>query len=131
LPDELQETIRACPGRLYNTYDDGGYLIWFVREKPVFMDSRQDPFPSEIVRDHILVEKSGNYDTLFGRYDIGCALTVQGTPLAARLARDGWRRESSAKGWALFSRPKENGRFAAFRAGRGKLRAGSAGIHAN
>ena len=34
-----------CPGRLYNRYDDGGYVIWFAKDKKVFIDSRQDPFP--------------------------------------------------------------------------------------
>ena len=27
--------VRACDGPLYNHYDQGGYLIWFVPEKPV------------------------------------------------------------------------------------------------
>ena len=41
--------VRACDGPLYNHYDQGGYLIWFVPEKPVFVDGRQDPYPLEHV----------------------------------------------------------------------------------
>ena len=37
---------RACDGPLYNHYDDGGTLIWFLPEKPVFIDGRQDPYRS-------------------------------------------------------------------------------------
>jgi hypothetical protein len=102
---ELRRAVTACPGRLYNRYDDGGYLIWFAREKKVFIDSRQDPFPEEMVRDHISLEESGSYETVFARYDIGCALTVQGSPLAASLRQRGWGATSGEGTWVLFQRP--------------------------
>ena len=43
--DDLRRALTDCPGRLYNRYDDGGYVIWFAKDKKVFIDSRQDPFP--------------------------------------------------------------------------------------
>jgi hypothetical protein len=103
--EELRRAVTDCPGQLYNKYDDGGYLIWFARDKKVFMDSRQDPFPQDIVRAHIQLEQSGDYAPVFTRFDIGCALTVEDSPLAAHLLRDGWRRLSGDGSWALFSRP--------------------------
>jgi hypothetical protein len=86
LPETIA-AIRSCPGRLYNRYDEGGYLIWFVRDRKVFIDSRQDPFPEPLVRAHIDLERSGEYQALFARYDIGCALSAAGTP---------WRTVSNA-----------------------------------
>lgn len=105
VPHDLRSGVMSCPGRLYNRYDDGGYLIWFVRDKKVFMDSRQDPFPEDMVRSHIRLEVTGDYKDVFARYDIGCALTVEGSPLAASLERDGWLKSSGEGVWAVFSRP--------------------------
>jgi predicted RNA binding protein YcfA (HicA-like mRNA interferase family) len=103
--DDLRRAVTGCPGRLYNRYDDGGYLIWFARDKKVFMDSRQDPYPEDIVHGHIQLESSGDYKAIFARYDIGCALTTSGSPLAAHLERDGWQRKSGAGSWVVFTRP--------------------------
>jgi hypothetical protein len=103
--EDLRRAVTDCPGRLYNRYDDGGYLIWFARDKKVFMDSRQDPYPEDIVHGHIQLETSGDYKEIFARYDIGCALTTTGSPLATHLERDGWLRQSGAGSWALFARP--------------------------
>ena len=36
--DGALAAARACEGPLYNHYDDGGVLIWFLPEKPVFID---------------------------------------------------------------------------------------------
>jgi hypothetical protein len=99
----LGRAVTNCPGRLYNRYDDGGYLIWFVRDKKVFMDSRQDPFPSDLVLRHVELERSGDYTELFATYDIDCALTAEGSPLAVRLERDGWHSIGEDR-WLLFNR---------------------------
>ena len=71
----------------------------------MFLDSRQDPFPAGLVRDHIRLEASGQYADLFAHYDIGCALTVQGSPLAASLQRDGWIATTGEGTWTVFRRP--------------------------
>jgi hypothetical protein len=113
LGDDLRRALTECPGRLYNRYDDGGYVIWFAKDKKVFIDSRQDPFPMELVRRHIEVERSGEFRSLFARYDIGCALTTHDSPLAIALAREGWR-ATSGEGWSVFARPA--GRVVAERA---------------
>ena len=97
--------VNGCPGRLYNRYDEGGYLIWFMKQRPVFMDSRQDPFPPELVIAHIDVERSGDYKALFNRYDIGCSLSVRGSPLAQSLRRDGWHESDAGAAWSVYQRP--------------------------
>ena len=104
VPAGLQRAVTECPGRLYNRYDEGGFLIWFVRGKKVFIDSRQDPFPADMVQSHIRLEMSGDYRDVFSKYDIGCALAVEGSPLAARLTRDGWQPSSTGSAWMVFSR---------------------------
>ncbi len=104
MPVETVAAVRACPGRLYNNYDDGGYLIWFVPERTVFLDSRQDPYPPALVDAHIRAELSGEYRALFDRYEIQCALTRTDSPLAARLTTDGWRATHTDATWQVFRR---------------------------
>lgn len=97
--------INSCPGRLYNRYDEGGYLIWFVRHRKVFMDSRQDPFPRDLVLGHIELERTGEYQDMFQRFDIACALSPGGSPLAKALERDGWTSTSAGGSWKVYRRP--------------------------
>lgn len=103
LPDGMTDAIASCEGPLYNRYDEGGYLIWFLKGRPVFMDSRQDPFPVEMVRDQLRLEATGDYHPTFQRYGIRCALTPEGSVLARRLAADGWQERTAGPGWRVFA----------------------------
>ncbi len=105
LPTGVIAAIDECPGPLYNRYDDGGALVWFMKHRKVFIDSRQDPFPMDLVFEHIEVERTGEYRRLFDRYDIECALTHQGLPLASRLQRDGWTEHRAGGSWTVYRRP--------------------------
>jgi hypothetical protein len=105
LPDALIAAINACPGRLYTRYDEGGYLIWFVPDRKVFVDNRQDPFPTELVLEHIKAEQSGDYRALFDRYDISCSLNPPGSVLAGRLLEDGWREVGGTRQWKVYRKP--------------------------
>ncbi|HKT79061.1 MAG TPA: hypothetical protein VJP86_02490 [Vicinamibacterales bacterium] len=91
LSSDAIAALRSCPGPLYNTYDDGGYVIWFAPEVRVFIDSRQDPYPADLVREHIAVEDSGNYQALFTRFGIRCALGATDSRVMQQLREDGWR----------------------------------------
>ena len=83
--------VRACDGPLYNHYDQGGYLIWFVPEKPVFVDGRQDPYPLEHVLAAVDVEREkAPYRPLFDRWGIRCVFLPVESPTVAALNRDGW-----------------------------------------
>lgn len=52
-----------------------------MKHRKVFIDSRQDPFPIDLVIEHIEVERTGEYRRMFDRYGIECALTHQGCRL--------------------------------------------------
>jgi hypothetical protein len=54
---------------------------------------------------HIAAERSGDYRQLFANHRIGCALVQPGSPIAARLAADGWTRSYADGRWQLFSQP--------------------------
>jgi hypothetical protein len=103
LPAGAVDAVRACDGRVYNTFDDGAYLLWFAPEVPVFIDSRVDPFPDELLRRHIRDEASGNYQPTFAQYGITCALVPQVSATAHALQRDGWRVAYADDRWVVFS----------------------------
>ena len=88
---EMSEALQACPGPLYNRYDEGGELLWFAPSKKVFMDGRQDPFPTALVLEHIRIETEGaDYRPAFARHDIKCAYLPTISPTASALTRAGW-----------------------------------------
>ena len=93
LSDGAIAAVRACPGTLYNTYTLGGPVLWFIPERLVFVDSRNDPYPLDLLYDAVRVEQSGSYADLFARYHVNCAIVGRRVPLATTLA--------AAPDWAL------------------------------
>ena len=82
--------IADCEGPLYNSYDDGGYVVWFLPERKVFLDSRQDPYPVELIQQDLRAQFEGRYREMFEQHGIRCAFVRSGVPLDRRLQADGW-----------------------------------------
>ena len=99
------EAVRACPGPLYNRYNEGGYLIWLAPGTPVFIDSRQDPYPPELVLDALRIEDAGETQPMFARHGIRCAFLPRESPTFPRLREDGWRVSFSDDQWAVLTAP--------------------------
>jgi hypothetical protein len=98
--------VRACDGPLYNHYDEGGYLLWFVPEKRDFVDGRQDPWPIEHVLASLDVERGrAPYRPLFDRWGIRCVFLAVGSPTVAALDRDGWISRYRDAKYAVLSAP--------------------------
>jgi hypothetical protein len=97
--------IRECPGALYNTYDTGGPIIWFVPSQPVFDDSRQDPFPVALVQAGRRVETTGDYRALFAQWHINCAAVPPTAAVVSRLQGDGWITRARDAHWIVLARP--------------------------
>jgi hypothetical protein len=103
---DASAAIDGCRGPLYNTYFDGGAIIYFAPHQPVLLDSRQDPFPIELVQAQHEAEMSGDYHGLFDRYGIACAALTPQSPLRPRLERDGWIRRFEDRQWVVLERPQ-------------------------
>jgi hypothetical protein len=101
LPVGAISAVERCPEKLYNRYDDGGFLLWFVPSKHVFIDSRQDPYPLEFLQEHRRNENSGDYAGTFARYGIHCALLPSTSPVARSLQRDRWRSDYEDSRWVV------------------------------
>jgi len=97
--------VRACPGPLYNRYDDGGFLIWFAPEQRVFVDSRQDPYPAEFVYEAVLNDSHATPEALLERYGIRCVFLPRASESVPRLEREGWRAKLTDEKWAVLTRP--------------------------
>ena len=97
--------IAACPGPLYNGYNDGGTLIWFVRDKPVFIDGRHDPYPPELVVEDREVERGADFRPLFSRTGVRCAVLSANALLAGRLKDAGWRQRYGDRLWIVLEAP--------------------------
>jgi hypothetical protein len=87
----LATALRACPGPLYNDYNSGAPLVWWVPQVKVFVDNRQDPYPAEVI-EAALDHEAASYRRTFATWHIRCALTIAGTPLSDAVRDDGWRR---------------------------------------
>jgi hypothetical protein len=101
LPGAVIAEVEACGDRVYNTYPDGGPLIWFAPRTRVFIDSRQDPYPIAFVQEYIRLEQTGDYRRVFERYGIRCAMLPETSATAARLKADGWRTRVAREGWLV------------------------------
>ena len=104
LTDGAADAIRACPGRLYNEYADGGPIIWFVPGRKVFLDSRQDQFPAGLIAEATAVELGAEPWPLFERYSIACAAVHPSSPVARTLEAAGWDTRYSDEGWRVLAR---------------------------
>lgn len=99
------QALRACPGPLYNQYDEGGFLIWFAPEKPVFIDGRWDPYPPWFVQQDFAIETGAPYRPVFDRYGIRCAFLPAVSQMSARLRADGWRPRFLDDTWSVLAAP--------------------------
>lgn len=104
LPRASLAALDACPGNLYNRYDEGGYLIWFAPDRKVFLDGRQDPYSPALVAAQVHVETTGDFAPLFQRYGVRCAYTPATSIVAARLRDNGWRALYADKQWAVLAK---------------------------
>ncbi len=107
MPASVVAAVNRCPGPLYNTYNQGGYLIWLNPGVPVFVDSRNDPYPREFLAQHVATEASGDYASTFQRYGIACAALPPGSPTASALRRDRWRAVAEDPEWMVLYPPTE------------------------
>jgi hypothetical protein len=83
----VAEAVRSeqCAGHLWNEYDTGSYMIWFLPDVPVSVDSRFDLYPRWVtdasgVTVNPLEKKSPTelINASFKKYDIRCFLVTRG-----------------------------------------------------
>jgi hypothetical protein len=88
LSASLIEAVRKCPDRLFNRLEDGGYLMWALPSRPVFVDSRMNAYPLDLLKQSREADLHGEYANVFREYGIRCAVVATDSPLAHRLEHD-------------------------------------------
>jgi hypothetical protein len=94
-------------GRLWNSYDVGGYVIWHSGgEVLVSIDSRTDLFGDELVRQHV-AEWHGERDApaQFAERSVTTVLVERAAPLVLQLEEAGWTRASEDARMVLLHAP--------------------------
>jgi hypothetical protein len=95
LPLEAAEFLEQAqlPGRMFNTYNWGGYLIWrLYPDDPVFVDGRTDLYAlnSRVLEDYALVHwVRPGWEEVLDRYGIGYVVTERTGLLDVMLAGSG------------------------------------------
>lgn len=108
VPERALAALQQCPDNLYNRYDEGGALLWFAPDRKVFMDGRQDPYPPELVLEHIEMEMGRmRHEEVFARHDIRCAYLPTISPTAAQLSASGWKTIYRDDTWVVLQTPRE------------------------
>ncbi len=107
LPVEAVEYIHQTqpPGRLLNSYNWGGYLLWALPEYPVFIDGRTDLYNDEIIGEWLQIIRAENgWQEALDHWDVHLVLLEPNTPLVYRLDIAGWQQLYSDEVAVLYGR---------------------------
>lgn len=93
LPVHAVEAIRqeAPPGRIFNSYNWGGYLIWNLPEYPVFLDGRTDLYNDEIIGQWLQAARAEpGWQEILDLWEVRLVLLEANMPLSGKLGANGW-----------------------------------------
>jgi len=107
LPVEAVEYLRVNhpPGRLLNSYNWGGYLLWALPEYPVFVDGRTDLYNDEVIGEWLNVARADpGWKQVLDRWQVRLILIEPKTPLIPQLESNGWHKVYSDEVAVIYER---------------------------
>jgi hypothetical protein len=93
MPVDAAEYIKTekLEGRMFNSYNFGGYLIWSLPEYQVFIDGRADLYGDEIIFEWLnIVRGEKGWQESLDSWGVGFVLVEPGIPLLEKLQEDNW-----------------------------------------
>ena len=73
-------------GRLFNSYNWGGYLLWAAPEYPVFIDGRTDLYDDEIIQQWLtVVQVKDEWEEVLDSYRVNLVINESESPLSKSL----------------------------------------------
>ncbi|MEI6083650.1 MAG: hypothetical protein WCS70_05045 [Verrucomicrobiota bacterium] len=110
VPAAAVEFIRANPsavrGEMFNDYGWGGYLLWALPERKVFIDGRNDFFGKELVGEFNTVDETKpGWEAVLQKYQVGWTILPVKHPLNSLLVLSGWRPAYSDEVAIVYTRP--------------------------
>jgi len=94
LPRNTVEWIRVNhpEGRMFNSYNWGGYLQWELPAYPVFIDGRADLYGEQTINDWwSIVHATEEGIRLLDQWQVNFVVLEPGWPILDRLAQNGWQ----------------------------------------
>ena len=83
-------------GQIFNSYNWGGYLIWELRDYPVFIDGRADLYGDEILSEWgEIINGTGKGLALLDKYKINLVFLEPKYALLEKLSEHGWKKAFS------------------------------------
>ncbi|GAB4579661.1 MAG: hypothetical protein Fur0022_23990 [Anaerolineales bacterium] len=99
----LKET--QPPGRLFNSYNWGGYLQWALPEYQVFVDGRTDLYDDEIIGQWFqVVWAEEGWEEVLDRWGVNLVFLEKDVPVIAKLAEAGWTQLYADEKAVIFAR---------------------------
>jgi hypothetical protein len=81
------------PGRLFSSYNWGGYLIWNLPDYPVYIDGRADLYGREIINQWWQIANGTDQGfTALDRWQVRLILVEPSWPVVEELPERGWKR---------------------------------------
>lgn len=93
LPVDAVEYLNTArpPGPIFNSYNWGGYLLFFAPDYPVFIDGRTDLYLDFTITYYQIAIAAGNWREALDEYGINLVLVETQSGLARRLLEEpGW-----------------------------------------
>jgi hypothetical protein len=83
---------KAPPGRLFNSYNWGGYLLWELPQYPVFIDGRTDLYNDKVIQQWLQVVRADpGWQHTLDQWGVRLLLLEPGMPVVSRLPQAGWQ----------------------------------------
>jgi len=78
-------------GNLFNAYNWGGFLTWYLPSYPVFIDGRVDPYGDEIIGQWVsVVDADPGWQNILNQWGVRLVLLEPDRPLVKELPGAGW-----------------------------------------
>ncbi|MBX3046568.1 MAG: hypothetical protein KF698_06195 [Anaerolineales bacterium] len=79
-------------GRIFNSYNWGGYLVWALPEYPVFADGRTDLYGDEVLGEWLRIANAEpGWEQALARHEVKLVLLEPSWPLSKLLPAAGWQ----------------------------------------
>jgi len=92
-------------GNMLSEYNWGGYLSWFARDYPVFVDGRTDLFGDEIINQWIqVVQANQGWQAVLDKWNVRLILVQTDRPVVRLLSQNGWKQLYKDNQSVLFGR---------------------------
>ncbi len=79
------------PGRMFNSYNFGSYLLWYLPSVPVFVDGRTDLYNDEILGQYLtVVTAQEGWREILQNWKIQVVFVESSAPIRQVLLAEGW-----------------------------------------